>query len=410
MVINDFYLQFSERDITALIEYLKSKTDLPDETATTKFNVVVDLLHSCELNCIGCGTNAKCIFYKNSVEKQSSLDDIERMCIKIKEYALTTNKEVFVNLGGGEPFLRDDIIDIIKIFNKYFGKNGVGIDTNGALDYSYDIISEVIDYVSYIGISLNGLKEYHNWWSGIPEYNAFDKCFNTIKHLCENERNANIVEVTSVATKNNINQLPELMVELSRIGVKKYSVHRSIPVGRMALNEKIIPNSNEYLQLLIDLIKASKNIDIDFHVHHSIENIHRAILLSNNTYQQKKIGDPNKLSSIGISPEGNVVFNAWCMVGAWKQISCGNIFDSNLSLEAMLKNNESNFAKAQIASNSTNRCNGCNVLCSGGSRIAAAFHALNRLEKKEFEVNDIIEAFNTIDPACPKYEKGVISS
>lgn len=395
---------FNDIELRLLKEYL----DYDEVPAyDSSLNIVFDLLHSCGLRCIGCGTNAKHIRYYDGlrIEEGFSLSQLEIICIKIREYLDKTNRKAYINLGGGEPFLKKDIVDVIKLFYEYFGRESLGIDTSGILSNSYEELSNIIQYVSYIGISLNGLKAYHNWWSGIADFSAYDRTFDTIKRLCSDEENAKVIEVTSVATKKNMCELPDLMRLLSDSGVKKYSVHRSVPVGRMMNHTDLIPSALDYLSLLLNLVQESKLLEIDFHFHHSIENIHRALLLGKNTFSETIYGDPNSTSSIGICYDGSIVFNPWCMTGCWKKLSCGNIFDEG-TLEEKLNNPSSAFSTAKVASSPENRCLGCEVHCSGGNRIVAAASALNAFHKIQPDVEDILTCFSAIDPACPLYEGG----
>lgn len=402
--IKSFYSRLSESDYHILSDYLESR--IATEKKTDRINVVLDLLHDCELNCIGCGTNAHCIRTDEeaTVKNYLTFENIQTLCRKIKRYADEKKMEVFVNLGGGEPFLRKDIKDIILIFYKYFGKSGVGIDTNAALSYSFDAIKEVLDYVSYLGISLNGLREYNNWWAN-SNIDAYENTIATIEKLCalEGGKYRDIIEVTSVATKKNIEQLPSLMTVLADKGVKYYSVHRAIPVGRMSKRLDLIPDNFEYLQLFIELIKTAQQFNIDFHIHHSIENIHRALIHENNTFYAENAGQPNKASSIGINTSGDVVFDAWCMVGAWKKLSCGNLIENDLELKEIFNNVSSDFNRARAASSMVNRCNGCRYNCSGGSRIVAAFTQIALYNQKSITVDDLLNSFKAIDPACPLY-------
>lgn len=55
------------------------------------------------------------------------------------------------------------------------------MDTNGTLDCSYELINQAMKYSSYIGISVNGLEDYHNWWAGNKRINPFQRSMDTIK-------------------------------------------------------------------------------------------------------------------------------------------------------------------------------------------------------------------------------------
>ncbi len=398
-----FYSDLSVDDRALLIDYLQNKQYSKKKN---NLNIVMDLLHQCNLNCRGCGTNAG--MNKQNLEGQiafSNLKSIERACIRIREYADYLGKSVFINLGGGEPFLRKDVVEIVDVINSYFGDYSIGIDTNASLPRSYELISQVLPKTSYLGISINGLREYHNWYCGYNGFDSFERATGVVKKLCEDEDNRNILEVTSVATRENMEDLPKLFNELASYGVKKYSIHRAIPVGRMRKNMNLIPTAKDYLRLLIELIKVSEGLDASFHIHHSIENIHRAILLGDTTYCENKVGDRNESSSLGITPEGDLVFDAWCMNGIWKRITCGNIFYSKDTIKDMINNSDSLFAQVCDLTDKGIRCDGCNYPCAGGNRIVAAATKMAEMNLTEIDANQLKDIFRSIDPACPLYQE-----
>jgi len=184
---------------------------------------------------VGCGTNAVYAGQTRLDDVQPSFQQIEHVFSKIKTYADSANTPVFINIGGGEPFLRKDILTILKSASEYFGVSGVGVDTNGTLDDAYELISQAMQFSSYIGISVNGLENYHNWWAGNKRINPFQRSMDTIKRLCDaGSYQCMKLEVTSVATNKNLADIPKLIEILADMGVKNYSIHRAMPVGRMS--------------------------------------------------------------------------------------------------------------------------------------------------------------------------------
>jgi len=233
MYKNSFYKNLSNSQLYMLKKHLKSRFEYRKENKV--FGVVFDILHQCDLQCLGCGTNATLTFSKVVSNIAPTFEDIKKVFLKIKQYSNENRIPVFINIGGGEPFLRHDILEILELASQYFGCDSVGVDTNGTLDNSYKLISQAINYVSYVGISINGLEEYHNWWSGNNRINAYARSMKVVECLCKDKNTRNKIEVTSVPTKKNIDDLPLLMDELAKINIENYSVHRAIPVGRMAV-------------------------------------------------------------------------------------------------------------------------------------------------------------------------------
>lgn len=197
-----FYKNLSAYEIDLLEKHLIKRFTYDEKK--DRFNIVFDILHECNLCCLGCGTNSLCsskaserVHCSNSI----SLENIECVLMKCKDFADSKHKKVFINFGGGEPFLRDDILDVLKLASGYFGSESIGIDTNGTLDGVYELIASAMPYLSYVGISINGLREYHNWWTNITSFDAFERSINTVERICQNPDWSSKLEVTSVATK-----------------------------------------------------------------------------------------------------------------------------------------------------------------------------------------------------------------
>lgn len=401
----EFYKQFRDEDLELVQEYLERR--YLEKRKKNTFGVVFDILHQCDLACVGCGTNA--IYYGSErldVELPS-LEQINLVYDTVKEYVDSVNLPAFINIGGGEPFLRRDIIEVLSDGAKRFGATGMGVDTNGTLDESFDLIMEAMTFCKYVGISVNGLEEYHNWWAGNKKINAFRRSMETVKRICAaGEDEAAKLEVTSVSSAKNLKDLPVLIELLADIGVKNYSIHRAMPVGRMFKHPELLPTAKDYFQLLIDIIKVSKQTGMEVHLHHSIESIHETLLLGKETYIEEKAGNHDMGSSVGIEPEGRLVFDPWCTSGMWTLLSSpGCIYDGNIRFENLLTDKGSIFDLTKAYTVRHIRCNGCTQDCAGGSRIVAAACDLVGIEEIDANLSKLLTSMRAIDPACPLYEQ-----
>ena len=85
----------------------------------------------------------------------------------------------FIQITGGEPFLRKDIEDIVRILIKKAGR--VMINTNG---YYTEKITELCRNYPQLAmrVSIDGSREMHDQIRGIPIY---DKAMETIRELKE---------------------------------------------------------------------------------------------------------------------------------------------------------------------------------------------------------------------------------
>lgn len=402
--MNKYISQMSKEQQSNLKEYLLDRCD--NSNKKRKFNVVFDLLHQCDIACRGCGTNACKVAEQLIVDNSLKYENVLLILRKIKTFAEENKLDVFVNFGGGEPFLRDDMIDILKKASELFGTSSIGIDTNASLDLSYEKLCAAMDYVGYVGVSVNGLHDYHNWWANNSKIDAFSRATETVRKLCTVSEYNKKIEVTTVVTKYNLDSIPQLMEFLKSLNVKNYSLHRPIPVGRMKYYfETLIPSSTEYFKLLLDVVEYSVALNMNAHVHHSIEGIYGSLITGINTYCEDNFANTNYRSSIGIEPNGDVVVDPWCTTGFWNQLKFGNILEEDVEMKDLFDAKGSLLNKLRETVSKVKRCNGCKQNCSGGSRIAAAASKLYSMNDEDINLNTILKAMEAIDPACPIADK-----
>lgn len=126
-----------------------------------------------------CNCHCKHCFYStNRNVNELTLNEIEKI-IKNLPYLET------VQFSGGEPFIREDLYDIIKLFvNK--GVKKIGIPTNGF--FTEKIISQAkkikeLNVDISINVSIDGFKDLHNKIRGID---CWDNAIDTFKQLRKN--------------------------------------------------------------------------------------------------------------------------------------------------------------------------------------------------------------------------------
>ena len=173
-------------------------TELKQLFAKPKFNVLTFFVTS-RCNAL-CGT---CFYWQrlNQSNNDLTLDEI-------KKFALTIPPFEHLLLSGGEPFLRDDLAEIVNVFIENNKIRTLDIPTNGLL------VSKTIDFVKSIhqkhphlcitiGVSLDGLEEYHNHLRGVKD--AFQKaivCLNELSALKKEVKNLDVVVLTVVSNQN----------------------------------------------------------------------------------------------------------------------------------------------------------------------------------------------------------------
>lgn len=91
-----------------------------------------------------------------------------------------------LTISGGEPFLRDDLKDIITIFHKNNSLQYVSFHTNAFLGKKVvqtilDILKNLRELTVIVCVSIDGIGELHDQIRGVPK--GFDKMCQTVKEL-----------------------------------------------------------------------------------------------------------------------------------------------------------------------------------------------------------------------------------
>jgi len=137
------------------------------------YKLLFALTDKCNSRCLTCN-----IWKKNS-ENEFQTDEIER-------FFYYSNKFSWIDLTGGEIFLRKDIIEVFKIIQRYC-KNLLLLHfpTNGLLpDRILDTVTKISLYDSIkavITVSLDGPKDLHDKIRGVK--GGWDKAIETFKEL-----------------------------------------------------------------------------------------------------------------------------------------------------------------------------------------------------------------------------------
>lgn len=158
-------------------------------------------------------------------------------------------KAIMLNITGGEPLMRKDLFEITAYADQLGFK--WGLVTNGML-ITDDMIAKMKEtHMSTITISLDGMKKTHEEFRHVP--GSFDKIVTAIEKL----KNSNFVEhiqVTFIATKNNISELPEVYRFLTNLGIDSLRISGIDPIGRAKENENLMLNQEDYY-FLFDFMK-----------------------------------------------------------------------------------------------------------------------------------------------------------
>jgi len=191
---------------------------------------------SCNLRCVHCYANGGC-----ALDKELKTSELKKV---IKQFADLGVLHIFYT--GGEPFIRPDMVDLLK----YTDKQGLGIlvSTNGEL-VSNDMLREMKDLdIKLFQISVDGDENTHNQIRGKKIYKNSLKLIGSARKILKKN-----VGVGSVMMKANNKQIQDIFKTSAESGADIYSLMLLILSGRAgsALN----PTPKETVAAIAKLFK-----------------------------------------------------------------------------------------------------------------------------------------------------------
>ncbi len=167
--------------------------------------VIFFVTDKCNLGCAHC-------FNWANLNKEANEATLE----EIKEFSGSMGPFSFLTLTGGEPFLRNDIPDIIDIFGRNNSVSRVNIPTNGfftekILKNTETIVRDARDIDLAVKISLDGLAHDHDAIRGAQ--GVFAKAIDTYHGLAHLKKTYPRLKTGIIITYSTLNQagLPGLL-------------------------------------------------------------------------------------------------------------------------------------------------------------------------------------------------------
>ena len=176
-------------------------------------NVTWEVTYACNLSCVHCLSDA-------GVKRPGELTTDQ--CIRVID-TLAACQVFQFNIGGGEPFMRPDFLDLMDHAHE---KGMVTcISTNGTF-IDDDVAGRLDNPLVYIQVSLEGATPASN--DAIRGRGSFQKVIAALE--CLQKRNIE-VSINTVLTRRNFNELDKMTELAARYGAK-LRVSRFRPSGR----------------------------------------------------------------------------------------------------------------------------------------------------------------------------------
>lgn len=187
-------------------------------------NLTLSITNQCNSRCQSCDIWKIYPAEKHRLVEELRPDEIERIFKSV-------GPVYFFNISGGEPFLRKDIVDIVRIGCTHLKPSVVHIPTNALSPQRiHDLTEEML-----VGMrtwspgtkltlkpSFDGVAEYHDWVRGIP--GNYDKLVRTLELLAQLRRRHDHLRVGigTVISTMNIDHLPAIIAQSERFAVDSY--------------------------------------------------------------------------------------------------------------------------------------------------------------------------------------------
>ncbi|MDI6825637.1 MAG: radical SAM protein [Candidatus Aenigmarchaeota archaeon] len=185
------------------------------QTTAAPFLVVWQLTNACNLRCKHCYASA---------DNKAKADELTTEEAKKLIDELAYCGVVAIAFSGGEPLIRKDFFEIAEYAKKkdFY----LSVATNGIL-ITARIAKKLKSCVDYVEVSLDGLKETHEKFRGIP--GIFDKTIRGIKNCVKVGLD---VCIAPTVTKYNLREIPEILELAKKLKVKRFIAFNFIPTGR----------------------------------------------------------------------------------------------------------------------------------------------------------------------------------
>ena len=223
------------------LRYGRRSKDLPShllQFAEDKKPVVVwNCTRRCNLRCAHCYSRSRNVKYRGELtteEGKALIDDLARFGAPV------------ILFSGGEPLMRPDLLELGR-HATVSGMRAV-ISTNGTL-IAKDVAADLKKIgLSYVGVSLDGLRETHDKFRGVK--GSFDRALEGI-HNCQD---AGIkVGVRFTINKRNAQDIPGIFDLIEERDIPRVCFYHLVYAGR---GSKLVDEdlSHEETRRVVDLI------------------------------------------------------------------------------------------------------------------------------------------------------------
>ena len=163
----------------------------------------------CNARCDFCFNLDNVVGWEERKEDELGLEEIRKIARNLKRLP-------YITMSGGEPFIRKDLVDILRIFHEEARTQWVTIPSNGAvtkntLQMTQEILTKCPTLFLTIQVSIDSLYEEHDESRKLP--GGFEALTNTLQGLSRlREQYKNLrIQIATCYSDFNVHRIPEIV-------------------------------------------------------------------------------------------------------------------------------------------------------------------------------------------------------
>ena len=175
------------------------------------FSLTVSLTHRCNLNCLMCSVSSR-------HDSEMSLEDLSRLASSLGK------GPNWITFSGGEPFLREDLEDIVELFYRKCRPGVINLPTNATIPKSGERAARIAALCPgatlVINISLDDVGDFHDRIRGVP--GTFTRAVQTLERIQRNRPGNLKVGIHSVISTLNYGRMDRIVPSLRALKPDHY--------------------------------------------------------------------------------------------------------------------------------------------------------------------------------------------
>ncbi len=214
------------------------------ESLSAPLKISMNITKSCNLRCKQCFSDSGIIR-----DKELTTEEVFKLFDDMHQ-----NGTFFICIGGGEPFMRKDILEILDYGNKK--QLAISVVSNGLL-FTKELLLQLNDKnLDTLWVSFEGLEINHDYLRG---KGTFNKTIDALKLLQKYYKGKTAIRVS--LNKNNIDECFELIKVAEKFSIDIIRFTPIIAFGR-AKNEDLTISQEQYISFLKNIKNIQSTVKI----------------------------------------------------------------------------------------------------------------------------------------------------